>query len=86
MFRRWLGEETGDLQFWRMRSVFILTRKLCSQLIFVFDDGIMSCFFDFLFFESEVDGVSSLISGSSSLSGYVATVVVVERVVLAIVV
>ena len=29
---------------WRTRDVFILTRKLCSRLIFVFDDGIAFAF------------------------------------------
>jgi len=29
---------------WRMRNVFILTRKLWSRLIFVFDDGIAFAF------------------------------------------
>ena len=43
-FRDDWGRRLKVLCFWRMRSVFILTRKLCSRLIFVFDDGISFAF------------------------------------------
>jgi len=38
------GRRLKVFGLWRMRSVFILTRKLCSRLIFVFDDGIAFAF------------------------------------------
>jgi len=38
------GRRLKVFGLWRMRSVFILTRKLCSRLIFEFDDGIAFAF------------------------------------------
>ena len=38
------GRRLKVFGFWRERNVFVLTRKFCSRLIFMFDDRIAFAF------------------------------------------